>query len=264
MSPLPESDSVPPWTSGQINLLTTWAKDAQDYKTYHNYASDFYIRWYHFIGVFKIIIATVAASSLFGNIGTNASEWLKVTQGSVVMLTAILGALQQFFNFGKLAENHNQASTCYYILATDILKELSLPESFRQSSTVFLNTIQAEIANLRKTCPSVSPTMILRAQSNTKQTPMFITEAPPPQSTSAAAAAAAADSYSKKHSVDKHKYNKGQYASKEIKEESSCEKEKDNLLTLERLLAQRRRRRMPGDIPPDIRYQLERQDSSIV
>jgi hypothetical protein len=276
------------WTLKQQILLNQWCNDVQNYKNYHNYACEFYMSWYHIVGVSKIVLATIAASSLFGNIGTNASEWLKIAQGSVVMLTAILGALQQFFNFGKLAENHNQASTCYYILYLEISKELTLSRTFGNNE--FLENVHEEISNLRKTCPSISSKIIARANFNKKnfenkyliQNSLFNLKQNPEENKEIYGTNKKQSLIEPEISIEE-KLSNIVPKSTEKTIEATIEEEKEsyavssvtpvsttktkisdrNLLKLERRLAQRQRRRMPSDLPPNIRYQLERQDYSV-
>ncbi len=72
------------------------------------------------------------------------------------MISAILGTLHQFLNYGQLSERHNQASSCYASLCLDIEKDLSLEPLYREDVSVVLNHVYTELTNLSKNCPYIS------------------------------------------------------------------------------------------------------------
>lgn len=100
--------------ANQIRIDATYSGRA------HYKASDFAFNKKYVIGVPTVISSSIVATSIFSSLTTQPGIFQQVVTGFLSMVTAILSALQTFYNFSDTAEKHRVAGAKYSILRRDL------------------------------------------------------------------------------------------------------------------------------------------------
>lgn len=152
-----KSDLINTWSDHQERLLEKWYKDAKSLTWKHTRASRSYSRRHKIISVPLVAIVAAVATTGYGNIDTASkclnNYILQYILSGILMLVAMVQAIQAFLNYGELSQKHEHSASRYKNFCNSIETELVLPREYRLNGKIFVKQAQKRFNELLDICP---------------------------------------------------------------------------------------------------------------
>ena len=147
------------WNTRIEDLLILWVKQMNLNRMEHEKKARCNRNLHIAFGIPNILLNTIAGFLLMGSLRiSDDSTYAKVfiiVITVIVMSSAILSAMQIFFNFGQKSEKHKQASLLYRSISSRIDATLLLYRKDRPDVKQFLQMVQTEFNNISNYSPMV-------------------------------------------------------------------------------------------------------------
>ena len=141
--------------SDQKLLLQSWRKDLNILMRSHYKNSVKIRRMNYWLGVPIILISMVVASYIFFTINHNPGFWVKMMAGLLLLLSAILAALETFLKYSEQAENHRNASSRYQSLHHAVDQLMAFPPKDETALVVWCDKLRDRWDELNLEAPNV-------------------------------------------------------------------------------------------------------------
>jgi len=136
--------------------LTGWRTEARTANVAHLRATDS-LNWRNFsLGATAVMLATATGTSVFATLQHNVTLWVRVVVATLIVLSAVLTALQTYMRYGSRAESHQRASRDYGNAVREITEvlEAQLDPGALAART---DAIRLELNKIDGAAPNVSP-----------------------------------------------------------------------------------------------------------
>lgn len=147
------------WTTTQEKLLQKWYKEAIALNWKHAKAAHQYFFIDRLIGIPTVAANAMTGTAVFLNLDTKGQcendIIIQSVIGSIIILTAIFMAIQNFLRLAETGEKHNSSSARYKNFANSIESELVLPREDRLNGKIFIKQAQKRFNELFEICPSI-------------------------------------------------------------------------------------------------------------
>ena len=123
-------------------LIADWHRRCRQSQRLNYITGDVYLKYHYIVGIFSIILTTIASSAYFIQISSQqANGALGIIAGILSILVGILSALQTFFRFSEKAEKYKAISAKYSAVRRHLellitQNDISKAELDRQLDTV--------------------------------------------------------------------------------------------------------------------------------
>ncbi len=151
-----------PTILSRTELLSQWRAGIRIAHVGHRFAATHYERLNRTLGIVGIIASAVVGTTLFSTIGSLTNPSLQIVLALLSILTASLAAMQTFFNYSEVAENHKKTAARYGDIRRKYELFLILPEAEQQNK--FLQEIRKEWSLLDQDSPTIPPNIYKKAQ----------------------------------------------------------------------------------------------------
>lgn len=102
------------------DLVSQWFANAARWQQAHYESAKRYRKLHVLLGSASVALSAVAGTAVFANLGEHGSPGAQAIAGSVVLIVAVLAALQTFLHFEQLAERHRSTGAAYGAIRRDI------------------------------------------------------------------------------------------------------------------------------------------------
>jgi hypothetical protein len=152
------------WNSYLETIVSNIGEKCAGQKWMHGKCVNFYNFWYHFIGVFVIILAAASGTGIVTQVnscsvdpttGAKATNWVIILVSILMFLTSVTSTIQQFKNWGQVANQHQQAKANYATLEDDIRIALGVYRKDRQRGKDFVEWISKEFQGIEGSSPPI-------------------------------------------------------------------------------------------------------------
>lgn len=136
-------------------LLRGWLLHAHKCRDRQELAARRSNTYHYWLGVPTIIFATVVGSSVFASLDAQVDSWFKIVLGVVSITSAVLAALQTFYNFAGRAETHQVAAIKYKVIIRELQQLLSGSAKQLPEEAAFLDGLRQRLDQLESDTPVV-------------------------------------------------------------------------------------------------------------
>jgi len=147
------------WSSTQEALLKKWYKEAMALNWKHSKAARNFFFIDRLIGIPTVATNAVMGTAVFLNLDTKGqcenNLYIQAGIGTIIILTAIFMAIQNFLRLAEIGEKHNSSSARYKNFANSIESELVLPREERLNGKIFIKQAQKRFNELFEICPNI-------------------------------------------------------------------------------------------------------------
>lgn len=147
------------WTKTQEQLLRRWHKFALGQYWKHLESAKYCNTVDKWLGIPAVGATAVTGTALFitfeQDSGCDGNVIIQLLLGVVIIMAALLSAIQQFLRLSELAEKHRNSSGRYQNFANSIESELVMPRDQRLNGKIFLKQAQKRLGELLDICPEV-------------------------------------------------------------------------------------------------------------
>ena len=159
-------DSSDEWTPEIEQLIKHWKDQTEKLAYIHQESGYINKTRYYRLSIPNIIIPfvmTFVSQNFYpnpeheknGTVVDTGSNPGNIANGVAFMLTSILSALQMFFKYNQLSEEHFQTSARYTEIGNRIDSELARKTKFRTPSDVFITELKGNIESLGNNSPDL-------------------------------------------------------------------------------------------------------------
>ena len=152
------------WNTRVENLLIMWAKQMNVNRLKHEKQAKKYAKLRIAFGLPNILTTTLASFLLMGSLKISTNGYfgmiLIIIISTIVFTSALLTAIQTFFNFGQRSEKHRQTALQLISISGKIDSNLLLYRPNRPDVKTFLQNIQDEFNNVVRYGPPLMSSSI--------------------------------------------------------------------------------------------------------
>ena len=144
------------WNTELETIVASIGEKCAGLKWMHGKCVSYYNFWYHFIGIIVIVLAAASGSTIVSQVnscsvdsnGQKASNWIIILVAILMFVTSVASTIQQFKNWGTVANQHQQTKTNYASLEHDIRIALGVYRKDRQIGKDFVEWISKEFDSI--------------------------------------------------------------------------------------------------------------------
>lgn len=152
------------WNAELETIVSNIGEKCVGLKWMHSKCVNYYNFWYHFIGVVVIILAAASGTGIVTQVNTcsvdpvtgqKATNWVIILVTILMFLTSVTSAIQQFKNWGQVANQHQNSKASYASLEHDIRIALGVYRKDRQIGKDFVEWISKEFDAIEASSPPI-------------------------------------------------------------------------------------------------------------
>jgi len=130
-------------------IMFKWCDDALVRSEYHKKKAIFFKRLYYILGITTIVIPVVLA------VLSDFIDENKLGMVILLVVSAVLSAVNGFINPGRKSELHYQFECLYNELTVEVTGELSKPKRNRQAADVYIQRTMDKLNSLNTRSPTL-------------------------------------------------------------------------------------------------------------
>jgi hypothetical protein len=136
--------------------LFRWRAEARTANVAHLRATDS-LNWRNFsLGAIAVMLATATGTSVFATLQHDVTIWVRVLVATLIVVSAMLTALQTYMRYGSRAEAHQRASRDY----GNVVREITEVLDTHLAATALAertHAIRRELDKIDDAAPNVAP-----------------------------------------------------------------------------------------------------------
>jgi hypothetical protein len=155
IGPLPE----PPWTPEIRHLLKDWAHRADESSKNH-FARSIHLSALNMgLGIPVVVLTTVVGTSVFATLQQSLNTTLRVTGGILIVIAAVLAALETWLRLGEGVEKNRAAAEMWSAIRREITEMVALPPPVaRGGQRGYLDNVRKRMDEIAEESPEMRNT----------------------------------------------------------------------------------------------------------
>lgn len=154
------TDTKKSWTDQEEKLLKKWHQEAIAFYFKHKLSARKYQFRDRALGVPTTIANAITGTAIFITLDDESrcyrDKTIQIVIGVILIISAILIAVQNFLSLSQNAEKHLNSANKYKSFANSIESELVLKREERLNAKIFIKYIQKRFNELYEICPNIS------------------------------------------------------------------------------------------------------------